>query len=255
MKNPKTRYHVSIPEPANHLVNVTMEVDDAPDGLHVVMPVWTPGSYVVREYARHVARVTASRAGGDPVPVTKVEKNVWRVDAKPGKRVDVSYAVYANELTVRTSHVDADHAFLHPAATFLYVRGREAEPVQVTIAPPPDWRVDTALPLVGEESYGAENLDHLMDSPIEIGTHQVLRFEVGEVPHRIVLFGEGNFDLEKLLEDTRGICGTAADVFGGEHPCASYALIFHVVEGAGGGLEHLDSSVCGFSPSEFRPER
>jgi predicted metalloprotease with PDZ domain len=256
MSKPRTRYRISTPEPANHLVHVEMEIDDAPeDGVRLVMPVWTPGSYLVREFSRHVARVTASRAGGDQVPVTKIAKNVWRVEAKPGKRVDVSYEVYANELTVRTSHVDADHAFLHPAATFLYVEGREAEPCLVSVEPPPEWTVCTALPLAGDDSYGAESLDHLLDSPFEIGTHQTLRFDVEGVPHRIALFGGGNFDLERLVEDTHEICRTAAGILGGGHPCKSYDFIFHVVEGAGGGLEHLDSSVCGFSPTGFRPER
>jgi len=250
------RYRITIPRPSDHFVHVTMEIDDAPeDGVVVAMPVWTPGSYLVREFSRHVSRIAARRVSGDEVPVAKIEKNRWRVLAKPGKRVDVSYRVYANELTVRTSHVDADHAFLHPAATYLFVEGREAEPVTVTVEPPSDWRVATQLPLTGENTFTADDLDALLDAPFEIGTHQVLSFEVGDVPHRIALFGEGNFDRDELLGDTATICRAATEMFSGDHPSASYTFIYHVAEGAGGGLEHLDSSVCGFAPFSFKPER
>ncbi|MEN8149126.1 MAG: PDZ domain-containing protein [Planctomycetota bacterium] len=249
------RYRISIPRPSDHFVHVTMEIDDAPEGLVVAMPVWTPGSYLVREFSRHVSGVTAARVSGDPVGVEKIEKNRWLIDAKPGKRVDVSYRVYANELTVRTSHVDADHAFLHPAGTYLFVEGREAERVTVAVEAPEGWRTATQLPLTGEATYTAENLDALLDAPLEIGTHQVLTFEVGDVPHRIALYGEGNFDRDELLGDTATICHAATEMFAGDHPSASYTFIYHVLEGAGGGLEHLDSSVCGFAPFSFRPER
>jgi len=256
MQKSRVRYTVRIPEPGNHQVEVEVRIDDAPEGgLFLEMPVWTPGSYLVREYSRHVSGVAARRVSGDPVPVLKTEKNVWRVDAKPGKRVDVVYTVYANELTVRTSHVDADHAFLHPTATFLYVRGREAEPMDVAVEAPEGWRISTGLPLVGDDTFRAADLDHLLDSPFEVGAHEVLRFEVEGVPHRIAIHGEGNFDREELLGDTHTICRTAAEMFPGGHPSESYTFIYHVLQGAGGGLEHKDSCVCGFGPRAFKPAR
>ncbi len=255
---PKTTvaYTVRIPEPENHLLHVEMSVAKAEEGGVILrMPVWTPGSYLVREFSRNVMNVTARRVNGDPVPVTKIEKNAWRVLTKPGKRVEISYTVYANELTVRTSHIDADHAFLHPSSTFLYVMGRELEAATVRIEAPEGWEAATPLPLVGEDTFRAENLDQLMDSPFEIGTHQVLSFTAAEVPHRIALYGEGNFDREELLGDTHTICQTVAEMFPGDHPCHTYTFIFHILEGAGGGLEHLDCSVCGFAPHAFKPER
>lgn len=255
---PKTsvEYTVRIPEPANHLVHVEMSVAKAEEGGVVLrMPVWTPGSYLVREFSRHVHSVTARRVDGDPVEVEKIRKNTWLVKTKPGKRVEISYTVYANELTVRTSHVDADHAFLHPSATFLYVKGREAEAMTVRIEAPEGWECATSLPLVGEDTFKAESVDELMDSPFEIGTHQVMSFTAAGVPHRIALYGGGNYDLEELLGDTATICTTAAKMFPGDHPCRSYTFIYHILEGAGGGLEHLDSSVCAFPPRSFKPER
>lgn len=253
---PPVRYRIEFPSLAAHRVRVTMEIDDAPEGgVFLAMPVWTPGSYLVREFARHVVSISAARATGDPVPVTKVEKNAWRVDTKPGKRVDVTYELYANELSVRTNHVDADHAFLQPAATFLFVRGREAERASVSIGIPEGWRVFAPLPLVGEDTWLAEDLDALMDAPFEIGPHPVLSFAVGEVPHRIAVFGEGNLDAARLTGDVHAICLVAKEVFPGPHPSSAYTFVFHVAPGARGGLEHADCSVCGFEPFAFEPER
>ncbi len=256
MNKARVRYVVRIPEPSDHTVHVQMSVDEAPEGgTLLAMPVWTPGSYLVREYARHVSHLTAKRAGGEAVPVTKVDKNTWRVDAKPGKRVDVSYRVYANELSVRTSHVDADHAYLQPAATFLFVRGREKEPCEVTVVPPEGWSVTCPLPFTGENAFRADDLDLLVDSPVEVGPHRLFTFEVCGVPHRIALHGEGNADFEEFVADAHTVCRTAAALFGDDHPCRSYTFLWHVLDGAGGGLEHLDSCVCGFPPFSFRPRR
>lgn len=256
MSKPRVRYVVSFPEPHTHFVQVAMSIDDADEGgVHLSLPVWTPGSYLVREYARHLEGIVARRATGEEVPVAQVDKRTWRVDTKPGKRVDVTYRVYANELTVRTSHVDADHAFLVSAGVFLHVRGREAEPCLVAVEPPEGWEVACPLPLKGENTWEAADLDELVDAPFEAGTHRTLTFEVCGVPHRIAVCGEGNLDEERLLEDTHSICRAAAEVFGGDHPCRSYLFLFHVLEGAGGGLEHRDSCVCGFAPHAFRPER
>jgi predicted metalloprotease with PDZ domain len=256
VKKTRAHYTIRLPDPKSHLIEVDLSVADADEGGVILrMPVWTPGSYLVREFSRNVVSVTARRVEGAPVPVTKLEKNAWRVDAKPGKRVLITYTVYANELTVRTNHVDADHAFLHPAATFLYVEGREAEPAHVTIETPEGWDVATPLPLVSENTFEADDLDTLMDSPFELGTHGLLSFEAAGIPHRIALFGEGNFDPTELLADTHTICETVAGMFPGEHPCRAYTFIFHVLEGAGGGLEHKDCSVCGFAPHSFTPER
>ncbi|HSY22225.1 MAG TPA: hypothetical protein VK841_08930, partial [Polyangiaceae bacterium] len=111
----KIVYRVSIPEPATHLVHVEMEVGSAagplPDALELFMAVWTPGSYLVREYARHVEGLVAA-APASGVEVRKVRKNAWRVKTQGAASLLVRYRVYAGELTVRTNHVDETHAFL-----------------------------------------------------------------------------------------------------------------------------------------------
>ena len=148
-----TCFTVSMPRPETHLYEITMEVD--PRGartLDLVLPVWTPGSYLVREFARHVRDFSTKEKGGRrPIPAEKVSKNTWRLDLSkksPGL-LSISYRVYAHELTVRTSHLDASHGYGNGANLFFYVDGRKDEPQEVRFALPRGWKVSIALPVRG----------------------------------------------------------------------------------------------------------
>src|SRR5579863_5548860 len=125
MRRPPSIVHrVSFPDPQTHVIHVEITVDPADppqDSFVLFMPVWTPGSYLVREYARHVEGLVAEK----PSRATKVRKNAWRIDVGGAARIVVRYQVYAGDLTVRTSHVDETHAFLVGAALFLGVEGSE----------------------------------------------------------------------------------------------------------------------------------
>src|SRR5262245_22037911 len=129
-------HRVSIADPSAHMVHVetTVRADGPlPSPLVLFMAVWTPGSYLVREYARHVEGFCAE-IDGAPAKAMKVRKNAWRIDYAGKPSVVVRYEVYCNDLTVRTNHVDATHAFLNGAATFLAVEGHEQAPATVEIA-------------------------------------------------------------------------------------------------------------------------
>ena len=254
------RYTVTLPERQAHHVHVQLVVErDAGGPLALGLPVWTPGSYLVREFARNVLELTAS-ADGAPLAVTPRDKNTWDVDAGAARRVQVDYELYANERSVRTSHVDSDHAFLSPAATFLFVRGADGRPAagehQVTVQAPQGWQVFTALPARGG-AFVAADYDTLVDSPIEVGPHRVLSFENDGVPFRIVLAGEGALDEDKLRNDVAKVVAETARVFGNQ-PYPAYTFIFELVDSGGGGLEHKDSCVCMLSrwnlakPKEYR---
>ena len=176
-------HRLSIPAPSTHLVEVettlTAKAGGLPAELVLFMPVWSPGSYLVREYARHVEGLTAAA----PARAIKVRKNAWRIDTGGASSAVVRYRVYANELTVRTSHVDDTHAFLVGAALFVAAEGELGAPTRVEIRAPEGWKTSTAL---REASGGLEapDYDTLVDSPIEIGTHREERFSVLGVPHR-----------------------------------------------------------------------
>jgi predicted metalloprotease with PDZ domain len=246
-------HRLSFPAPHTHLIEVETTIEaDAPlaSPLTLFMPVWSPGSYLVREYARHVEGMRAE--GG--ATVAKVRKNGWTVDAKGATRAVVRYRLYANELTVRTNHLDETHAFLNSAAVFLAVEGHEGAPATVKIDTPKGWRVATALPQAPEgKGYVAANLDTLVDSPIEVGVHRMETFDVLGVPHRLAVWpsqGASDAEVTRLVADTRTILETEAKLFGGL-PYDRYLFILHLSSRGRGGLEHASSAALLASPAAF----
>jgi predicted metalloprotease with PDZ domain len=251
-------HRVSIPDAKTHFVHIETTVSDSeglPDALVLFMPVWTPGSYLVREYARHVEMLAAE----SPLLATKLRKNAWRVETQRACRLVVRYRVYANELTVRTNHVDESHAFLVGAALFLGVEGAQDLGVRVEIDAPPGWRVATSLaelPGSGNAGccYHAPDFDTLVDSPIELGTHREERFDVLGKCHRYSVWPAGSIgdtDLRRLVGDTRTILEQEARFFGGALPYESYELLLHLSPHGRGGLEHRDCAALIAPPTSF----
>jgi predicted metalloprotease with PDZ domain len=248
-------YRVAMPEPESHLFEVTLQIRGWPNQnttlLDLKMPVWTPGSYLVREYARHLQDFSAWAGGGDfaaeapresaqPLTWQKLSKNHWQVNTQGQDSLTICYRIYANELSVRTNHLDSTHGYFNGAALFFYIPGYEQHPIQVTITPPKaDWHVSTALPQVPGQvnSFLAEDFDTLVDSPFEIGSHQVYEFEALGKPHQLAVWGHGNLDVEKLISDTQKIIQVQADLFGGL-PYDRYLFLLHLLSQGFGGLEH-----------------
>ncbi len=255
-------HRVSMPEPKTHLVHVETTIAPAdagpgalPESVVLFMPVWTPGSYLVREYSRHVEGFAAQPPGN----ATKVRKNAWRVETGDAPAVVVRYRVYANELTVRTSHVDETHAFLVGAALFFGVEGGEHLGAHVEIAVPPGWRVVTPLPPARESADGiarfdAPDFDTLVDSPIALGILREEHFSAAGKPHRYALWpcaAVGDADARRLVDDTRRIVECEAKLFGGKVPYESYDLLLHLTSRTRGGLEHRSSAALIAPPTSF----
>lgn len=231
-----------MPEPHSHLLRVDVEVDDAAGPVRLVMPSWTPGSYLIREFPRNVQEFAAADGAGTPLRWEKTDKNTWQVDAPADGRLRASYAVYANEITVRTSHLDASHAYVNGASVFMYAEGRERGPLEVRIDAPEGWRTTTALPQrEGEPVFTAANYDELVDSPFEIGTHALYEWEMDGLPHRLAVWGRGNLDGERLVADTKKIIAAEKHLFG-SLPYPGYTFILHLTPGGYGGLEHKNST-------------
>jgi predicted metalloprotease with PDZ domain len=244
------RYRLSMPEPHSHLFHVELEVDRPGDAVEVVFPVWTPGSYLVREFARHVEGATA--AAGGALPLERLDKHRFLVRAGGAPRAVLRFRVYANELTVRTAHLDGTHGYLNPAAVLPYVRGREAAPHVLEVAAPEGWRVATAL-RGGPAEFTARDYDELADSPVEIGTHRLLRFEAGGKPHELALWGRGNVDAEALVADARRIVEGLGALLG--LPYERYLFIVHLADRRRGGLEHAASTTLHVARHGFFPRR
>ncbi|MCM2334840.1 MAG: PDZ domain-containing protein [Anaeromyxobacteraceae bacterium] len=235
------RYTLSCPEPQTHFLHVSLTLDAPLGEVELFMPVWTPGSYLVREFARHVEGLEAQDEAGRPLPVTRLDKHRWRLEGGGAARATVSYRVYANELTVRTSHVDGTHAFVSPAGVFLGARGREGQPHRVVVDAPPGWRVATALE-GGPAEFTARDYDELVDSPLELGTHEVATFEAMGARHEVAVWGRGNLDLGRFVADVKRVVEAHGAFFGGL-PYRRYVFIVHLAAKGRGGLEHRDSTV------------
>ncbi len=237
------RYQVSLPEHQAHRVHIEMSVPvDADQPVDVAMPVWSPGSYLVREYARHVVELSASDGAGRALAAEKLDKNTWRITPDGAAEVVVSYELYANERSVRTNEVNSDHAFLQSTATFLRHAPSADGPHHVRVDAPAGWSVFTGL--TGDaDGWVAADYDELADCPLEVGPHEAVPFSVRGVPHRMVLAGAHDLDVERLRDDVTSICEEMATVFD-TMPFQDYTFLFLIVDDGGGGLEHRNSSVC-----------
>lgn len=251
-------FEVSFIEPQAHYVEIQMTISGIKkDFIDVKMPVWTPGSYLVREYAKHVEGVTARNGTGDPLDVGKITKNTWRISSDNSDAVILTYRVYGYEVSVRTNFIDDSHAFLSPAATFMYVDGMLNHPAEITVRPYTSWtKISTGLELVPDKAntYYASDFDQLFDSPIEVGNQDVFTFEAAGVQHEIAMVGGGNYDKERLKRDCASIVEECTRIFG-SNPNKRYVFIVHNYQSGGGGLEHLNSTVLGASRNGYQNER
>ncbi|BFM39610.1 M61 family metallopeptidase [Synechocystis sp. LKSZ1] len=257
---PQLHYQVALPEPANHYFEVALTVTSwSAPVLDLKMPVWTPGSYLIREYERHVQELKATDLSTQNLlTVTKQRKNHWQINTESCEQVQVTYRVYAYDLSVRTNHLDTSHGYFNGAALFYWIPGYERLPLTLEIVPPQaDWQVSTALaPLPGKPNcFQVLNFDTLVDSPVEVGTHQIHRFEVLGKSHTFAIWGDGNLNVAQLLADTQKIIEVEAQLFGGL-PYDHYLFILHLSSQGYGGLEHQNSCTLNYSRFGFRdPEK
>ncbi len=253
---PAIHYQVAMPQPESHLFEVTLQVQSWQQRmLDLKMPVWTPGSYLVREYAKHLQDFSADIGEGkQPLPWRKCSKNHWQVETGTASVIRVHYRIFANELTVRTNHLDHTHGYFNGAALFFFIPGFEQQRIWVTIVPAqPDWRVTTALPQVSGKSntFDAVDFDTLVDSPFEIGRQQLYDFEVLGKPHQLAIWGRGNADPERIVADTKKIVEVEAQLYGGL-PYDHYLFLLHLTASGFGGLEHKYSCSLIFPRFGFR---
>ncbi len=237
------RYTLSFPAPHTHYLEVEAVY---PTGrrpqVELMMAVWTPGSYLVREYQRHVENLSAT-ADGKALAVSKPAKNRWRIDTGGAAAVTVTYRVYAREMTVRTNWVEAGFAMLNGAPTFITLADRTPRPHEVHLDLPAAWKGSATplMPLAGRpHSYRAEDFDTIVDSPIIVGNPVVKSFEVDGKPHHLVLEGDpSRFDADRAAADVKRIVEAGKAVMGRlDYP--HYFFLNMVVE-AGGGLEHKNA--------------
>jgi predicted metalloprotease with PDZ domain len=235
-------YSVHIPEPQSHELKLRLHFTAETEETVLRLPVWTPGSYMVREFSRYLSELRATVDGSD-VNVTKVAKAEWRIETPPGAEVQVEWSAYCHELTVRTPHVDHSHAFFTGTNVLLFIEGRLHETALLHVHPPDGWHVFCSLPQEGD-AWKARDYDELADTPVECGPHRFVDFTVLDIPHRLIFWGDDTvrLDIDRLVRDVTACIVENSRLFGGL-PYERYDFIFHITDDLRGGLEHLSSTV------------
>ncbi len=249
------RYRVRLANLNSHHFEVSCRVANPAPGQRFSLPSWTPGSYLLREYARHVTAIRAT-SDGSRAPVEKVSKNSWQCDAA-GSDLTVTAEVFALDRSVRGAFLDAKRGYFNGVCLFVAPEGLEADPVEVVLERPDDpratsWRVATAMQAVevdadGFGRYRAENYDELIDHPFEIGEFAEADFQAGGVPHRLVIAGRHQTDMDRIAGDLAKLCEAHIDFFGLPAPFPRYLFLGYAAGRGRGGLEHRASSSLMFS--------
>jgi predicted metalloprotease with PDZ domain len=251
-------YRIDVADAHAHQFRVTLTVPAPAAEQRLSLPVWIPGSYLVREFARHLSALQA-RQGRMPVALEQLDKATWLARCEGRGALTVTWLVYAYDTSVRAAFLDANRGFFNGTGVCLRVEGREAEPQRLTIGRlPRGWSVATALRAVrtdaaGRGLYEAADYDELVDHPVELGTFWRGRFEAGGVPHEFVVAGAWpDFDGERLLADARRICAAQIAFWHGaatgrrgaaaKPPFDRYVFLLNTVEDGHGGLEHRAST-------------
>ena len=253
---PAVHYRVQA-QPKAHVFEVTLTIDKPQAQQIVSLPVWIAGSYLVREFARHLQHLSA-RQGRRSVAVHQLDKCSWRIDCAADTPLVLSHEVYAFDNSVRAAWLGRERAFFNGTSLCLRVHGQEHQPHTLEVPPLPghaDWQLATGLTPVktdkrGFGRYEAADYDELVDCPVEMGAFWSGEFKACGIPHRLVVAGAPpTFDSARLLADTQTICETEIRFWHGKGAAAGkkaphqrYVFMLNVVEDGYGGLEHRNST-------------
>ncbi len=257
MSSQSIHYRVEPADLNAHLFRVTLSIAQPAPEQTVSLPVWIPGSYLVREFSKNLQQLTA-RQGRKKLPLEQLDKNSWCVRANPAKMLELSYEVYALDNSVRTAWLDADRGFFNGTSLCLRVHGQEDVAHELELVPTPStlrWCVATGLRAVagsktGWGRYLAADYDELVDCPVEMGAFWSGNFTACGIAHRFVLAGaSASFDGARLLSDVKRICEAEIRFWhgigrgaGAQAPQRNYLFMLNAVDDGYGGLEHRNST-------------
>ena len=257
-------YRIEVADPRAHLFRVTLTLARPQAMQRVSLPVWIPGSYLVREFAKNLQKLVA-RQGRKTLPAAQLDKCSWEIACDPDQPLELGYEVYAFDNSVRTAWLDSQRGFFNGTSLCLRVAGQEDAAHELTLAPaaaPADWQVATGLTALkidrrGWGRYQAADYDELADCPVELGAFWRGEFMAGGVPHHFVIAGAApSFDGSRLLADAQRICETAIRFWHAEGratgrsskpPFKNYLFLLNTTDDGYGGLEHRNSTalICG----------
>ena len=231
------------PDPKAHQWHITLKFQNPSDSSAVLkLPNWVPGSYLIRDFSRHIITISAE-CDGQPAALSQTAKNIWQTSPKSGHWV-IRYIVYAFDLSVRGSFLDTNRGFFDGSCLFFSIEGRLKDTHSLSFNDlPKEWRIATSMPTTGSNTFQTASYHDLIDHPVELGNIEFLDFEAGGIPHRIALSGHyPDFDRDRLVSDIRTICETELAMFPSPAPFTHYLFLLHVGDNIYGGLEHISST-------------
>lgn len=249
------QYRIWPKDPAAHVYEVSLTVSTPdPDGQVFTLPAWIPGSYMIRDYARHVIAIRAE-SDGLAVGLHKLDKSRWQADPVE-RELKLVAEIYAHDPSVRGAHLDKTHAYFNGPCVFFSVDGQENSPCELDVVAPDeplgkDWRVATSMRRKDAEHYGygvyeAEDYAELIDHPFEIAQLTIGEFEVNGIPHAIAIRGRTRVDIARVCHDLQSVCAQHIHLLGVPEGLDRYLFLLHAPGSGYGGLEHRWSSslVC-----------
>lgn len=236
-------HYTITPHPLSHTFELTLSFTQHDDSsLEISLPNWVPGSYLIRDFSRHIVQIHAL-CNGQNAPLFQTAKNKWQTAPLHGEW-QICYTVYAFDLSVRGAFLDTQRAFFDGACLFLNVSGREHEPHSVQLHNiPAHWQIATTLPQTAPLHFQTASYAALIDCPVEMGQIEFLDFEAAGIPHQIAISGVyPEFDRARLVQDVKAVCETELAMFPRPAPFQHYLFLLHVGDNLYGGLEHLDNT-------------
>ena len=246
-------YAIDLTSPEHHSgkVRITFPATTG-STLDVKMPAWRTGRYQILNLANGVSQFSASDGNGHALPWQKIDKSTWRIQRAGTGPVTVEYDLYANELGLRSRHIDDSHAYLDASAVFMYSDLSRADDVTVSLKVPAGWRSFSGLESDGADRFKGANWDILVDSPIETGINRSFQFKEGGRDYQVVFWGDGNYDIAQTVGDLNKIVAQAPSIWS-SYPFQRYVFMIHATDGVGGATEHRNSTVIQIPRNSFQP--
>ena len=252
----QVRITVEMPEPTHHYYQVEILFpSSSATTRQILMPVWTPGSYKVRDYAKNIEGFTVLDLNNTPLPWRKTDKSSWEIQTTANQPFKVLYRLFAYEYSVRTSYLDSNFGFINPASAFFYEKNKTQIPYRIRIEAPQGWSTVVPLPKQGALTFIADNWHQLVDSPMLFGPLRIHEFQVKDIAHRWVIAGDPNVNETGAIESLKKIAEVTGDLFGNYPFNRYFFLSVFQPGGRGGGLEHRNNTLVTYDGLNLRNDK
>ncbi|WP_444996115.1 M61 family metallopeptidase [Aliikangiella sp. IMCC44359] len=248
------QYQVDIIEPDHHLAEITIVLPKGSEQMDLMLPAWRTGKYKILNFASGVRNFSAQDKQNNTLKWQRIDKSHWRVLNPNQSEVKVKYLVYANELESRTRHIDESHAFLDATSVLMYESSQMNDIHRVKLIVPSYWKSYSGMTQTAEHEFIAQSYHQLASSPIETGMSQLQEFSVGQQDYQLVVWGEGNYSLDKMVKDLKRLVAQSQTIWQG-YPFKKYLFIVHATSGATGATEHINSTIIQRPRFSFAPDK